>query len=727
MIKNAFWISHNFDKASRICPEFSRSFKASGHIKNAEISLTAIGVYEAFLNGCRIGSFVLAPGCTVYEKRLQYQTYDITSMLKEDNLLTITVGTGWHRGRISAGSPDINSMPCAIIAELTITYDDGTSETIISDDTFKVRESRILFSDIYDGEIYDASRPEAEYGQVVILKELAKDRLIPLQGEIICEHERIKPARIFTTPKGETVIDFGQNLAGYPEISLSNAKKGDKISLSFAEIIDAEGNFYTENYRSAKSEYIYVCTNGFNIFKPHFTFYGFRYIRINEAPACLSSKNITAIALYSDIKRTGSIECGLPPVNRLFNNILWSQKSNFIDIPTDCPQRDERMGWLGDAQVFAMTAGYNYNVKKFFDKWLADVRAAQFKNGAVPDIVPNFWRMNRSSTAWGDAITIIPWQMYMLYGDSSVLEDNFDAMERWVTFMKNDSLDEYLWTCTKEEKHLWGKHYGDWLAMDAEPGSYKGSSDDDFIASAFFCNSVDILVKAGKILGKNMSEYEKLHANIVKKFRERFPVCQTQTEHVLALYFNLTANQKATADSLARMILSNGCRLKTGFVGTPYLLHALSDNGYTELAYSLLLQEDYPSWLYEVNHGATTIWEHWDGIRDDGTLWSRDMNSYNHYAYGSVAGWIYTVAAGIRVCENNPGFEKVIISPMPDKRLNFLNATLNTAHGTIASKWSFEKDAVRYEISSPVPTLIIIDGTKYQLDAGSYIFHGRQH
>ena len=723
MITDAFWIGHSFDGANTICPEFSKNFKLFGKLKKASLSVTAIGVYEAFLNGERIGNYVLAPGCTVFEKRLQYQTYDITPMLKDENNLTVTVGSGWHRGRISAGSPAINKMPCAIIAELTITYEDGTTETILSDESWSVRESKILSSDIYDGEIYDATKEPSKYGPVVLINDLTKDRLIPQQGEIICEHERMKPAKVFTTQKGETVIDFGQNFAGYPEVSLADAKKGDRISLSFGEVLDNDGNFYNANYRSAKSEFTYICKDGAQTYKPHFTFYGFRYIRIDEAPSYLKPEDFTAIAVYSDIRRTGTIECSDARINKLFSNILWSQRSNFLDIPTDCPQRDERMGWLGDAQVFAKTAGYNYDVKKFFEKWLSDVRAAQFDNGAVPDIVPNFWRMNRSSTAWGDAITIIPWQMYMLYGDSSVLADNFDAMERWVLFIKNDSLDENLWTCPKEEQRLWGKHYGDWLALDAEPGSYKGISDENFIASTFFANSVDILVKSGRVLGKDMTAYEDLYTNIIKAIRESFPVYKTQTEHVLALYFNLTTDRKATVDSLAYLIAENGNRLQTGFVGTPYLLHVLSDNGYAELAYTLLLQEDYPSWLYEVTHGATTIWEHWDGIRDDGTFWSTDMNSYNHYAYGSVADWIYTVAAGIKAREDAPGFEKVTIAPVPDRRFDFLNVALDTAYGKITSKWTYDRETVRYEISTPVPAIIIIGEKEYSVDAGSYIFY----
>lgn len=309
-----------------------------------------------------------------------------------------------------------------------------------------------------------------------------------------------------------------------------------------------------------------------------------------------------------------------------------------------------------------------------------------------------------------------------MYGDKKDLEINFDAMKRWVDFMTNDSLDKYLWTCVDDSDKMWRKHYGDWLALDAPLGSYRGITSDDFIASAFYAYSTEILIKAGKVLGKGMSEYEELHRNIVSTFKKTFTEYTTQTECVLALYFDLTDNKAAIAKQLNDMIVSNGNKLQTGFVGTPYLLYALSENGYAETAYSLLLQEEYPSWLYEVNHGATTIWEHWDGIRDDGTFWSADMNSYNHYAYGSVVDWLYSVAAGIKPVEDHAGFEEVIIAPVPDKRLGSMKASLDTAYGKIQSSWHYEGDEVCYEITTPVKATIIIDGEKHCAESGSYIF-----
>lgn len=445
MFEKAEWIGCN-GNMGEICPEFMRHLEIKGEVESAVLAITAIGVYEAFLNGTRIGDFVLAPGCTAYRQRLQYQEYDVKALLAKENCLTVTVGSGWHRGRISQGSKDINQMPAAMIASLAIVYQDGRRETFSTDGEWKVRKSRIIFSDLYDGETYDAAAPEGVYEDVKVLADLSKERLISQEGEKVCEHERLKPLRYIVTPAGEKVIDFGQNLAGYVELHIM-ARAGDRITISHGEILDKDGNLYTENYRSAKARLVYVCKEGEQTYKPHLTFYGFRYIRLDEYPKEVDMEDFTAIALYSDMKRTGYMESGHKGLNRLFENTVWSQRSNFIDIPTDCPQRDERMGWTGDAQVFCRTASYNYHVDRFFGKWLADVRAEQYEDGMICDVAPNFWKMRRGSTAWGDVITIAPWQMYLTYGDKKVLEENYDAMKKWVNYITADSSQPYLWTC----------------------------------------------------------------------------------------------------------------------------------------------------------------------------------------------------------------------------------------------------------------------------------------
>ncbi|MCD7747814.1 MAG: glycoside hydrolase family 78 protein [Firmicutes bacterium] len=736
MIKDAFWIGVG-DANISSCPEFSRKFfiDKEKEIKRAELSATALGVYEASINGCRVGNFVLAPGCTSYKKRLQYETYDVTEMLlRGENKISILVGAGWYRGRISAAYGKTHSFPAAVISELTVEYGDGEIFTQVTDESWRAGESRILASDIYDGETYDASFDDAclspSYPAKLLDSEyadFASETLVSHEGEYVTEHERIKPCAYFITPKGERVVDFGQNLAGYVEISV-NAKLGDKIEFTHAETLDREENFYRDNYRGAEAKATYICRDGNQTYKPHFTFYGFRYIKLLSCPEYVNPQEcLTAVAIYSDMKRTGYFSCGNEKVNRLYENTLWSQRSNFIDIPTDCPQRDERMGWTGDAQVFATSAAYNYDVFKFFRKWLRDLCAEQRENGAVTEIVPNFWNLAGSSAAWGDAAAIIPWEMYLAYGDESILDENFQSVKKWVDFITNDTKDPYLWTCCASEKRVWGKHYGDWLALDAPAGSYKGASDDDFIASVFYCVSVRLLTEYGHVLGRDVSEYEELAKKIRDTFVNRFsPV--TETEHVLALYFDMTDDAAGVAAALNEMIKNDGYKLSTGFVGTPYLLYVLSENGYAETAYSLLLREEYPSWLYEVNHGATTIWEHWDGINDEGDFWSADMNSFNHYAYGSVIGWLYEVAAGIAADKKNPGFSRPTIKPRPDKRLGHAAARLETRYGTICSEWTYTADGcVKYKISVPTDAVIIIGGERHEVSAGEYEFLSREN
>ncbi len=716
MFKDTSWIGLVEDFGS-VCPVFFKQFALHGEVTSAILEVTAIGVYEAHLNGQRVGDFILAPGCTSYRTRLQVQSYDVKNLLTAENELAITVGTGWHRGNISSRDKALHEAPCGVIAELQMTYADGTSCTLRTDDSWQVRKSPILFADLYDGEHYDAQTDTSTVYPVKVL-ERPKTMLIPQEGEIVREQERIKPVAVITTPNGETVLDFGQNLTGYLSFCV-DAHAGEEIAISHAEVLDAAGNFYRDNYRSAKAELHYICREGKQCYKPHFTFFGFRYIRLDKWPGEVNLGDFTAIVVYSDIRRTGRIHTGSALVNRLYENVLWSQRGNFLDVPTDCPQRDERMGWTGDAQAFAKTACYNYDVLRFMRKWLGDLRAEQRENGSIPDTVPNFWCLSGNSTAWADVITILPWQLYMTYGDKTVLAENFPAMKRWVDFMGRDTQNEYLWTTKAEQKGLWQKHYGDWLALDAPAGSYRGTTDDDLIASAFYAYSTELVVRTGHVLGEDVSAYETLYANIVRTFKARFSEPKTQTEHILLLHFHLTDEPERIAAQLNRMILDNGCKMQTGFVGTPYLLHVLTAYGYTETAYSLLLQEEYPSWLYEVTHGATTVWEHWDGINDQGTFWSADMNSYNHYAYGAVMDWVYEQAAGIQ--PDAPGFDRILVAPKPDPRLGWLDVSLETKDGTIRSSWRYVDGKPRYTISVPTDARIVVDGQMMDVPKGDYL------
>ena len=711
MLDNSLWISYP-TKEDYTCPVFKKKFTASKEIKKATLKITSLGCYYAELNGERIGDFILAPGWTYY-KRAQMQVYDITHMIKGENEIRATLSSAWFNGRINIRTrlelPDVYP---ALICEIEVIYKDGSKEYVYSDESWECSLSKITFSDIYDGESYDATYEE-KFGPVKV-QDYHEFKVVKQQGEIVKEQEVIYPQSIFKTPKGETVIDFGQNMTGYFEISL-DAKRGDKVSLSVAEVLDKEGNFYTENYRSAKAKFDYVCDDGHQVYKPKLCFWGFRYIRVDEFPCEVTKDSIKAIVLHSDLKRTGYLSSSSPLLNKLFSNIIWGQKGNFLDVPTDCPQRDERLGWTGDAQVFIKTASYNYDVEKFFDKWLEDLRLEQKREGLVPFCVPQVHEKPGSSTAvWSDASTVCPWQIYLTYANKKILARQFKSMCAYVDEIGRITKEKYLWY------GCW--HFGDWLGLDAPAGSYKGSSDPDIIATIFYAYATSLVIKAGKVLGKNVSKYEKLHEKILETGRKKFTEFNTQTECVIALYFDFALDKKAIADKLANMIIENGRRLKTGFVGSPYLLHALSQNGYTELAYDLLLQEEFPSWLYSVKQGATTIWEHWDGINDNGEFWSKDMNSFNHYAYGSVADWVYGVACGIQTVDEKPGFEEIVINPHPTDKLDHLSASIMTRHGLVSSKWYHDNGKIRYEIVTPVRTTVIIDGKSQIVEKGTYIF-----
>lgn len=712
----AGWICTK-EEMGDVCPVFSKTWQQEKMPEKAVLYLTALGVYEAYLNGKRVGDFVLAPGWTAYEKRLQYQEYDVTQLIREgENRLCVTVGKGWFASPMPGWKETEDKRrrmkrKTGILGELILERTDGTRQIISTDETWTAAQGAVRFSEIYDGESYDAGFVSEEKGAVCGLS-WPMDILIPQEGEQIKEMERVCAREILHTPAGETVIDFGQEITGYVEFTV-NACSGDRIKILHGEILDKDGNFYNENYRSAKAEIHYICREGVQTWHPRLTFFGFRYIKLVEFPGEPKKEQFQAIAVYSQLRQTGFVRTAHRGINRLFSNILWGQKGNFLDVPTDCPQRDERLGWTGDAQTFIKAASYNFDVKRFFQKWLRDLSAEQLKSGSVPQVIPNYLPECKESAAWGDAATICPWQIYMSYGDIAVLEEQFDSMKKWVDFITQSTTTKYLWTG--------GEHFGDWVGLDSPPGSYKGATREDFVAAAFYARSTELVVKAGKALGRDMKEYEELFTKIKEAFRGNFPEYYTQTEHVLAAAFGLSENPQRTADALAEMVIRDGRQLKTGFVGTPYLLHVLSRYGHTELAYELLLREEYPSWLYSVGKGATTIWEHWDGIMPDGSLWSPDMNSFNHYSYGSVADWLYEEAAGIKPMEEAPGFARVRIEPKTDERLGWIDVTLSTKYGQIRSAWKYEENSVRFEITIPVDGEIIIDGMPEQVKAGSYV------
>lgn len=717
MLERSEWIK-GCEKNLRGGTVYLKNFRCAAKAEKAILKITALGVYEAKLNGERVGDFILAPGWTSYLNRLQVQSYDVTDMLKTENSLEVTVGQGWRAIANKRDSSDfLGYRDTALIAELTLVYADGRTESIVTDSSWTARESKLRYTNIYDGDIYDATF-KAGSARHCICVDLEKDMLIPQEGEKIVEHERMPALQVIKTPAGETVIDFGQNMTGYVEFKIKGVP-GAQATISHGETLDRDGNFYNANYRSADAQIKFTCDGEEHIYKSALTFFGFRYIRLENWPDEVKKENFTAIAVHSDIRRTGYFECSDETVNKLFKNIIWGQKGNFLDVPTDCPQRNERLGWTGDAQVFVRTASLNFDVKRFFKKWLRDLAADQGRDGCVPHVVPNIFDDMGGSSAWSDAAVICPWEIYRTYGDKKILEDQFDSMKAWIDWMRERS---------ENGKRSGGFHFGDWLGLDSPEGSYKGSTPDDLIATAYYKYSTELFIKAAHALGRDVSEYENIPAEAAAAFRREYMENgrvknATQTGCVLALCFGITDDRTATATQLNELVKRAG-HLETGFVGTPYLLHALSDNGYAETAYDLLLRREYPSWLYPISKGATTVWEHWDGIKPDGTMWSTDMNSFNHYAYGAVADWMYGAAAGINSDPDRPGFEHIIFRPVTDRRLDFVKASIDTRRGTVASEWRRENGRIKYIFTVPegCSASVIIGGEKHEVGAGTHEF-----
>lgn len=717
MLERSEWIK-GCEKNLRGGTVYLKNFRCAAKAEKAILKITALGVYEAKLNGERVGDFILAPGWTSYLNRLQVQSYDVTNLLKTENSLEVTVGQGWRAiASKRDGSDFLGYRDTALITELTIVYADGTAESIVTDSSWTARESKLRYTNIYDGDIYDATF-KAGSARHCICVDLEKDMLIPQEGEKIVEQERMPALQIIKTPAGETVIDFGQNMTGYVEFRIKGTP-GAQATISHGETLDRDGNFYNANYRSADAQIKFICDGEEHIYKSALTFFGFRYIRLENWPDEVKKENFTAIVVHSDIRRTGYFECSDETVNKLFKNIIWGQKSNFLDVPTDCPQRDERLGWTGDAQVFVRTASLNFDAERFFKKWLHDLAADQGRDGCVPHVIPNVFDDMGGSSAWSDAAVICPWEIYRTYGDKAVLEEQFDSMKAWIDWMRERS---------ENGRRSGGSHFGDWLGLDSPEGSYKGSTPEDLIATAYYKYSTELFIKAAHALGRDVAEYGNIPAEAAAAFRREYMENgrvknATQTACVLALYFDITDDRAATATQLNELVKRSG-HLETGFVGTPYLLHALSDNGYAETAYDLLLRREYPSWLYPISKGATTVWEHWDGIKPDGTMWSTDMNSFNHYAYGAVADWMYGAAAGINSDPDRPGFEHIIFRPVTDRRLDFVKASIDTRRGTVASEWRRENGRIKYIFTVPegCGASVIIGGEKHEVGAGTHEF-----
>lgn len=719
----AEWITADTPE-TEVSPLIRWEFPVQDDLASARLYVTALGLYEARVNGTRVGDAVLTPGWTSYHHQLQYQTYDVADLLVPGaNAIAVVLGNGWYRGNLRwVGERHLYGDRRALRAELRLRYRDGREEVVASGPEWRAAEGPILMSEIYHGETYDARREwlgwdgggfdDRGWERVRIL-DGGPGNLVGQISEPVRAVETIRPQALIRTPAGETVIDMGQNMVGWVRVRARGAA-GSRVVLQHAEVLDRDGNFYTENLRSARQTVTYILrgTGEDECFEPHFTFQGFRYVRVVEFPGAISLERFAGRVIQSDLDPTGEFACSDPLVNQLQQNIVWSQRGNFVDVPTDCPQRDERLGWTGDAQVFIRTALFNMDAAAFFTKWLRDLRYDQDADGGVPSVIPNVMRRDdrHSSAAWGDAATICPWTLYQTYGDRRLLAEQYPSMVAWVEYIRRQGTDELLWNT--------GFHYGDWLALDAEEGSYVGATPRELIATAFYAYSARLVTEAAEALGKrdDADRYRTLHGRIVQRFREVFLTAdgslqaQTQTAHVLALAFHLTetSGRERLAARLAELIEEHGGHLTTGFVGTPYVLSVLSAYGYHSLACRLVRRTEYPSWLYAVKAGATTIWEHWDGLKPDGSFWSADMNSFNHYAYGSVGEWLYRVLAGLDGDGRGPGYRRIRITPHPDPAFTYAFARYAAIVGPIRSGWRREGETLIVEAEIPPNTTALV-------------------
>jgi len=717
----AKWIVPGYteDTINRPSPLMRKEFDVHKKIRSAVAYITAHGMYEAQINGQRVGDAYLTPGWTSYHNRLQYQTYDVTDMLKEGkNAIGATLGNGWYRGIIGfADRKNVYGKDIALLLQINITYEDGTTGVIASDESWKSSTGEIRYSEIYNGETIDHNKNQAGWATAgfndaqwsgVQVQDYPKNTLLATYNEMVKKHETFKPVRIFKTPKNEQVIDFGQNLVGWVTIKVKG-KPGDTIKVWHAEVLDKLGNFYTENLRAAKAQDIYVLKgNGEESFEPHFTFHGFQFIRIEGyAEDMIKPGDVTAVAMYSDMKPTGTFTSSNPLINQLQHNIQWGQKGNFLDVPTDCPQRDERLGWTGDAQVFSRTATFNMNVNDFFAKWLRDVAADQQKNGVVPWVIPNCLGFSQSSTGWADVSTVVPWNMYLAYGDKRILATQYSSMKAWVDYMQAQSKND-LWQT--------GQSFGDWLfySRDDDTDGSSAITDKFFIAQCFYAYSTQLLINAANALGNkgDADNYTALLKRIKAAFNKEYVtlngrmVSGTQTAYTLALNFDMLPEElrQQAAQRLVENIRAYGMHLTTGFLGTPYLCHVLTRFGYNNIAYRLLLQDTYPSWLYPVKMGATTIWERWDGIRPDKSFEAASMNSFNHYSYGAIGDWMYRVMVGLDTYDDKPGYKHIRIMPHPGGGFTNASASLDTYYGKATSGWEVKDGKTYYNIDIPANT-----------------------
>ncbi|KRN27572.1 alpha-l-rhamnosidase [Lactobacillus selangorensis] len=692
---------------------FKKHFATKTPIKKARLYITGLGLYEAFLDQHKVGAEYLTPGVTDYKKWVQVQTYDVTDLLNDpaEHELVISTGDGWYKGRygFDGGQKDIYGDQQQVIAELHIEDADGHEQVLNTDSSWLTTSGKITKSAIYYGEDYDATKMVANWKPVVLTDQstaILRDRMsMPIKI-----NQKLPAQELITTPKNEQVLDFGQNQAGWLEF-YNREPKGTQITFQMGEILQ-KGNFYRDNLREARAAFVYISDGKEGWVHPHFTYYGYRYVKVTGNTLPINIADYKADVIYSSLEATGKLTTNNSMVNRLLENIVWGQKSNFIDVPTDCPQRDERLGWTGDANIFSNTAALNMNVYEFFKKYARDMSVEQKQHdGMLTMYAPAMGTTDGGAAVWGDAATTIPWNMYQAYGDPAILAQNYTSMKAWVDWISKQTKTKNLWTGTFQ--------FGDWIALDGEnPALPTGKTDEDFIASVYYYYSSQLVANAAKVLGNeaDYSTYTHQAESIKQHIQHEYITAtgrlaiDTQTAYALTLYFKLVPAQqlqRVAADLAARLHKDND-HLKTGFVGTPFICQALSQYGYHKLAVKIFLQEDYPSWLYAVKMGATTVWERWNSVEEDGSMNPDGMNSLNHYSIGAIMEWVYKYLWGLQ--SHSAGYQKISMAPYFDARLSTVKGTYETPYGNLTMDYQIESDAKHtIKINLTVPFGVTVD------------------
>ncbi|MEV8546800.1 glycoside hydrolase family 78 protein [Streptomyces sp. NPDC051572] len=695
-------------------PVLRGTFRLRTPVTSARLYATSHGLYEAEINGVRVGDHVLAPGWTHYTERLRHQTYDITEALHTGtNTVGVLLADGWFRGRIGfgGGRRNIYGDRLAALVQIEVRYTDGIAETFGSDAGWQAAHGPILTSGIYEGEEYDARRVTADWSPVEVLP-YDLTRLIAPDGPPVRRTETLAPVTVLTSPSGRTILDFGQNLVGRLRIRVTG-EAGRTVTLRHAEVLE-DGELAVRPLREARATDTYTLRGDASgeEWEPRFTFHGFRYAEVTGWPGELGEGDIQAVVLHTDMRRTGWFTCSDPLLNRLHENVVWGMRGNFVDIPTDCPQRDERLGWTGDVQIFAPTATFLYDCSGLLRSWLTDLAAQQYPDGRVPMYVPFFTDRfpELRAAAWGDAAVIVPWVMYERYGDLGILAAQYDSMKAWI-----DGI-----TAVAGDRHLWNtdRQLGDWLDPAAPPDSPGDArTDKQLVANAYYAHSASLLGRTAQLLGRedDFAHYAKLAETVRAAFRDEYVTPDglltndAQTAYALALRFGLLADaHRAQAGRrLAELVREGGFHIGTGFVGTPLICDALCDAGEYDTAYRLLLTKTCPSWLYPVTMGATTVWERWDSMLPDGTVNPGEMTSFNHYALGAVADWLHRTVAGLAPAA--PGYRRLLVRPRPGGGLTHASATHETPYGRAAVSWTRTDGVLRVTVTVPPGTTALID------------------